>query len=290
MRRSFCIKTNNNKIIEYMLFELENSELEELYITSKTFKNYKNVILHYKGTETLDFYALIAGVITNVVIDFYEDYIIKNFLISNYFYFSDLERKEIQNYCFELLESSQKEKLLRKNIVFSSCFDYIKENKSLILDGFINFRLKEYMKDLDELVDLAVDKFVIDREYNEFTSLLKLYINTKKPEEQTIHLVYQSQESILLNEDKQIIDTSSNIFDAKYLSDISFSSNDYALNALLNLLPSNLYIHLIDEVKDEFIDTLERIFEKRVHICKDCAICNIYRLSKPKIDKIKIKE
>ena len=290
MLRSFCIKTNNNKIIEYILFEIENSDVDKLYISSKTFKNYKNVILHYKGEAPLDFYALIAGILANVITDFYENIIVKNFLLSNYFYFSDLDRKEIQKYSEELLEASQKEKMLRTNIVFSEFFDYIKENKYLILDGFIHFRLKQYLKQLDEIVDLAVDKFVLDREYNEFTSLLKLYINTKASAEQEVHLVYQSQESILLDQNKQVIDISSSIFDAKYLSDISFSSNDYALNALLNLLPENLYIHLVDGIKDEFIETLEIIFDRRAHICEDCAICNIYRLSKPKTKKIILKE
>ena len=67
-----------------MLFEAENSDLEELYITNKTFKNYKNIIFHYKGEEFLNFYALIAGILTNVITDFYEDIIVRKFLISNY--------------------------------------------------------------------------------------------------------------------------------------------------------------------------------------------------------------
>ena len=286
--RSFCIKINNQKIIDQIMFELENTDLEEIYITNRKFKNYKNVIVHYKGKDVLDFYALIAGVITKIIKKYYELLITKSLLISNYFYFTETEREDIIKICQEFLNASQKEKLLRYNLVFSECFDYIRENRYLILDGFINFRLKKYIKDLDEIVDLAVDKYVIDREYNEFTSLLKTYVATKEPEESIIHLIYQSQESILLNEDKQVINTSSSIFDAKYLSDISFSSNDYALNALLNLLPKQLYIHLIDGKEDEFIETLELIFDKRSHICTDCTICKIYRINKS--HKIIIKE
>ncbi len=69
------------------------------------------------------------------------------------------------------------------------------------------------------------------------------------------------------------------MFDAKYLSDISFSSNDYCLNTLLNLLPSKLHIHLVDNFEDEFITTLKLIFENRVYICNDCDICRVYRLT-----------
>ncbi len=49
------------------------------------------------------------------------------------------------------------------------------------------------------------------------------------------------------------------------------------LNTLLNILPKKIYIHLIDKEVDEFITTLQLIFENRVQICKDCDICRIYR-------------
>lgn len=287
MLSSFCVKTNSKSTLDYLQYEFENSDLDGLYISQNKFKNYKNIILHYKAEDVSSFYALIAGSLTNAITELYQDIIIKNIIISNYFYFSDFEKNEIFNYCIELLDESQKEKMMRKNLIFCDCFDYIENNKYMVLDGFINFRLKNYINVLDEIVDIAVDKFVLEREYNEFISLLKLYVNSKEPEESIIHLIYQNEESVLIDNEKNIIDISSSIFDAKYLSDISFSSNDYALNALLNLLPKKIFIHLIDGFEDEFINTLQLIFEKRVSICKDCAICNMYRLQKVKLHKVK---
>ena len=82
---------------------------------------------------------------------------------------------------------------------------------------------------------------------------------------------------VILNDKKQIINISDNMVKAKYLSDISFSSNDYMLNSLLTLLPRKIYIHLIDNCIDEFINTLNLIFEKRISICTNCNICNFYK-------------
>ena len=291
MLRSFCVKTNNNNILDNLIYEFNNSQLDEVFISKNSFKNYKNVIIHYKADDLPSFYAEIAGALTSIIVEHYEPSIIKNILISDYFYFSEIERKEIFDYCIELLNDSIKEKIFRENIIFSACFDYIENNKYMILDGFVNFRLKKYIKEIDEIADLAVDKYVLEKEYNEFISLLKLYINSKEPEESIVHLIYQNEGSTLLNSEKKIIDTTSNIFDAKYLSDISFSSNDYALNALLNLLPEKIYIHLIDSSEDEFIETLKLIFENRVNICTDCPICNLYKLSKRELlHKATVKE
>lgn len=92
-----------------------------------------------------------------------------------------------------------------------------------------------------------------------------------------LHLIYHHGESIILDNEKNVVSVSENIYNAKYLSDISFSSNDYALNTLLTLLPAKVEIHLIDE-EDEFINTLKLIFEDRVSICRECNICKTYQL------------
>ena len=65
---------------------------------------------------------------------------------------------------------------------------------------------------------------------------------------------------------------------AKYLSDVSFSNNDYVLNTLLNLLPSKIYLHKVSPLSNlDFINTLQLIFENRIESCSDCNICNLYK-------------
>ena len=104
-----------------------------------------------------------------------------------------------------------------------------------------------------------------------------MYVNSQKSTCDIVHLIYNNESSILLDKDKNIINVSDDVFKAKYLSDISFSSNDYALNSLLTLIPKKIYIHIIDNCIDEFIHTLSLIFESRVEICTDCDICKIYK-------------
>ena len=126
---------------------------------------------------------------------------------------------------------------------------------------------------------MAVNKFVIDREYSEFIDLFQCYISSKKCNSNLVHLVYKNNESTLLDEFKNPINLDNTILDSKYVSDISFSSNDYTLNALLTLLPQKIYIHLIDNIEDEFINTLKLVFGDRIIICNDCNICTAYRIT-----------
>lgn len=276
--KSFCIKTNNKKIINYLLKNLETFSLENIYFINKQFKNFENVIIHYLGDTPKIFMSLLADLLTNCIITFFEQNILKQIINFNYFYFDEFEKKIILENCYKYISSGEEPSLkYRKEEIFTPVLSYIMENKSVILDGFVTFRLETYHKTLEDIVDYSVNQYVVEKEYVEFINLLKMYINSKEPQSSLIHLVYHNQESILLDEHKNIIALDDSIFDAKYLSDISFSSNDYALNALLTLLPKKIEIHLIG-YEDEFINTLKLIFGSRIFICSDCNICRTYKI------------
>ena len=272
--KSFCFKTNNTQILNYLLNRIQKIDFENLIYSQNQFKIYKNITIHYRGNNNNKFFNFLTELIGEVVIEFYEEKILKQLINYNYFYFDEYEKNKILENCMQLIEPEMyNTKLLdNKNIK-----EYVKENKAMILDGFVYFRLRAYLEYLDEVVDSGVNQFVIEKEYREFISLLRVYVESKVPEYNLLHLIYINGESILLDEKRNIVSVSENIYNAKYLSDISFSSNDFALNTLLCLLPRRIEIHLIDD-EDEFINTLMLIFEGRVTICKDCDICKTYKI------------
>lgn len=287
--KSVCIKTNNNNLIDYLLNELDYIDIDSVYISSNQFKNYKNVIVHYVGNDNSTFIHALSCILSCLVIDELEENIIKSIILKNYFYFEALERKKILEICFEIFSDDFNKHFNDKyNSLITSFSNYLAENKSIILTGFINFRIKNYLSLLENIVDEAVNTFVIEKEYLEFVSLLKLYVNSQVPSCDIVHLVYSAENSLLLDKEKNIIEVDYTMFKAKYLSDITFSSNDYALNSLLTLLPKKIYIHLLDNCVDEFIRTLSLIFENRIEICTDCSICNLYKTNKKlKLTKLK---
>ena len=276
--KSICIKTNNENLLNYLLNELDYIEIKPVVISTNKFKNYKNIIIHYSGNEIKKFIHEVSCILACLVIDELEESFIKKLILKNYFYFDFNERKHIVDICFDIFTDDFNLYFDKKyNCLINDFESYLKNNKSIILNGFLNFRIKDYMSILEEVVDEAVNNFVIEKEYLEFISLLKMYVNSQKSTCDIVHLIYNNESSILLDKDKNIINVSDDVFKAKYLSDISFSSNDYALNSLLTLIPKKIYIHLIDNCIDEFIHTLSLIFESRVEICTDCDICKIYK-------------
>ena len=280
---SLCIKTNNNSTIDYLMLHIGKINFENIVFVKKNFSKYTNIIVHYIGNNIPEFYNELASIITNCIIDKYEDSIIYKLLLLNYFYFDEIDMNIIKNNCKLLIENKHSDTVSvetnianRTKYLWASVLRYISYNKSIFLDGFITFRTGEYINCLDEILDFAVSQFVVNREYAEFIEMLKIYISSRTPCTEIIHLIYLNGEAILLDKQKNVISLAKNNLDKCYLSDISFSANDYALNSLLSLLPSKLIIHLISPA-DDFINTLQAIFGSSVSICTDCDICIIYK-------------
>ncbi len=283
--KSFCIKTNHNSIITHLLKSLNS--IPDIIFVHKKFKIYNNIIIHYNEKNINSFVNAISHILTDCVILFYEPQLIRSLINFNYFYFNNNEKKYIAENCYDYILNfeenmySEEENIsdfpIREDIIFSAFTNYINSNKSVILDGFINFRLSDYIKILEEIIDYEVNQYVIEKEYVEFVDLLKIYIDSNESKKDFVHLIYTNGESILLDKNKSIISVTEHSLEAKYLSDITFSSNDYTLNTLLTLLPKTIELHIIGE-SDDFVHTLELIFRNRISICKNCHICRTYRI------------
>lgn len=278
--KSVCIKINNTSIIEYLLNKFSSLDLEHFYISSNSFKIYDNVIVHYSGDNLNLFFDYVCSILTDTVIKFYEPIKLKKDLNKDFFYFLPSEKNRILELCKE--ENSDTSEFFEDKYfsIYNAFSKYIHENHSLVLSGFFTFRLYDYHQKLDYILNTCINRYLIEREYFEFINILRLYINSNPPHTSNLNLIYLKDQSLLFDENNQNIDIkSSNSLHAKFLSDITFSDNDYVLNYLLNTLPSHLTLHIPFEgsLEDDFINTLKLIFENRVSICNNCNLCCIYK-------------
>ncbi len=197
--KSICIKSNNKYIIDYLLKDFSNIELDSIYLSNNSFKIYDNVIIHYSGNNMNTFYNILCDILTRCILFFFERKITKNILSYNYFYFNDLELKQILDSTIDLINLDVGIYEEKYNEIYKALYNYLLEHHSIVLNGFVNFRLKKYREILDYNVDLCVNNFLIEKEYYEFINILHLYVNSKESMIDTLHLVYLNKESILLD-------------------------------------------------------------------------------------------
>ena len=157
---SFAIKTNNSKIIDYLQTKFENIELEDIKFSNKKFKIYKNIIIHYRGNERKKFLYKLSCVLADAIEEFYEKDILKKYINYNYFYFEEFEREIILRICFKIIEIQKEEFEYKIEILKELIFDYLMESRNIVLDGIVNFRIKEYKEILEYIAEIAVANYI----------------------------------------------------------------------------------------------------------------------------------
>lgn len=158
--KSFCIKTNSNKKKKFLLQQFEEIQLNEFYISSYEFKIFNNIIVHYKGNDVVCFQKKISEKIANTIEKFYDEDLLFRIIRKNYFYLNEQEQDVINRISSKILVASKDNENFGEQILRELIYEYIDENKKMILDGFVNFRIKEYLETLDYIAELAVTTYL----------------------------------------------------------------------------------------------------------------------------------
>ena len=159
--KSICLKTNNEEIISYIIKKMEN-DFDEIVISENKFKIYKNVIVHYIGKNERYFLIKFSEMLANMITLFYEEKILDKIIDENYCYFEDFEKQIILKICMKIIELQEASFKYKEEILKGLVYEYFLDgNKYMILDGFMNFRVKPYLEVLDYVVDTSVTNFVL---------------------------------------------------------------------------------------------------------------------------------
>lgn len=160
--KSYAIKLLDKDRAEYFINKFTNSPIN-IYVSDYKFKIYENVIIHFpeKDLKAInEFYNSFYKIIKEYIEEFYESKIVRRIINKNYCYLNYLEREYICEITKKVLELPDSKigninRILKQNII-----DYIKNNKSIYIDGFIEFRLQEYKDILERLVEVSVYSFL----------------------------------------------------------------------------------------------------------------------------------
>jgi putative sporulation protein YtxC len=224
----------------------------------------------------------VSNALADYIIRSYEEKITKRIVNTNYFYFSQMERKDILKCAFQVIRNEDKSflntllQIRRRNIIVKKLMDYFDGSNSIILDGFVNFRLKEYIKDLEDIVEKAVDNFIMEKEYKEFIKLLKYFVDIQEPKFHNVHItVDKNKYYTLLDEKRQEI---TNECIKEYMNEIpkeEINYDDLLVSSLITLAPRKVTIHNIYNFKNkELLETIKSVFYGNVIICKGCPLCD----------------
>lgn len=158
--KSICIKSVSEEKMEFLINQFELLPIN-ICMSNYRFKTYDNLIIHYLDSDYIDeFYEIVAIIIKKCIEKFYEKDFIRKNVERNYFYLSSIERNYIYEITKKVLELPD-EKIGYKNDILKNLIkQYLLENKKIVLEGFVNFRIKEYKELLEKIVEVSVFSYL----------------------------------------------------------------------------------------------------------------------------------
>lgn len=229
-------------------------------------------------------YAQAGDAIAGYVLDQLESGILRDLIVREFHYHDPNDVALIEGYCKqflfyegESLISSDEIKNRRSAKIGTGVADYLREHTLLVLDGFLRFRLQEYVDEMREVVEYAVDEFVMDKQYQEFISLLKYFVYIQEAKIPAAHLVHKGgHEFLILNDQWEPIDTSA--LDGSFTLEVldkDINLEDMIVSTLITVSPQTIYIHT-REPDLPVINTITQIFEDRSTVCSYCRRCHLF--------------
>lgn len=224
----------------------------------------------------------VAKVLAELIILREEKKLVTKIIDQHYYYFNWEERQRIYENTLRLLNCNTGAIedfgfTARRNKILGKITDYLNTHHELILEGFINFRLKEYRDKLNKTVDKAVDEYMQELEYKEFIKVLRYFVDAQEPRIEEVHVVVVDSSTY------KILDSKGKAISNQYLetyvlqTEEEINYEDLLITALITIAPYNIMLHVPTTAvaTQNVIGTIQHIFEERVILCSGCELCKL---------------
>jgi putative sporulation protein YtxC len=260
-------------------FEFISSEDGMVTIIGKQFPE------HLSKSDIIDTYRhFFSTALAEYIVEDLEKSCIEQLIKQDFGYAEKKQMDAIYGYCYRLLfideelENRDELKVVeRKCKVFRKAYEYLEEGKEFNLEGFLNFRLKEYKAELEEVIEYAVDEYILDKEYQEFIQLLKYFIKKQGSKMPFLHVYHlQDQQFLLFDKEGDLVTDEEVEKHLQRWSNHAVSKEDLIVSTLITINPNRFILHT-NEPHITVIQTLRKIFSEQISICTGCKHCKRWK-------------
>lgn len=241
-------------------------------------KNYHNLSnqLHRKIKSS------IANGLSDIIIDEYEKFLVIRLIDGNYGFLASKDREILKKKALRILDNGKNSvystnmqsyrRSQRKSRVWAKLAEYLEREDQIVLEGFITFRLKEYLEDLFDFVDHTVREHLINREYKEFLKLLRYFMSRQRSSMPVVNILRGVEDDYqMLDSRLSPIKGDVGVFLKKSPDFLGLDVDDLIISAVVTLAPQKIVWHG-DVEESSCYDLLNDLFEQGVEICKGCEL------------------
>jgi putative sporulation protein YtxC len=194
-------------------------------------------------------------------------------LISNMFYFNDVEeQQQILQIAQSIIDGERSDipnigpMMPRETFIEEALKEFLQQSVSFSFESFVKFRLRKYHDRLLQYVELAIEEYKLEQEYQNFIQSLRDFVRDREPKLTNIHLLHDQQFIFM---DDQLCEITREeivkLIDRKLIQSHPMYIDSTVLAPLVSISPSAIYIYT-NNADEGMIQTIQNIFQERVRI------------------------
>lgn len=224
----------------------------------------------------------LSEIIADYILFTFKDRIIKKFVNKKYPFIQVEDREVLQKrtesflYYYDENESFSKlMSLKRKNKIVMSIIDHFESSNLIIIEGFVNFCMQDYIDEIIFAMELAYEELKNEKEYNEFIKLLRYFVESQAPKVYEVNLLINDSGKFSLwdGDGVRIEKDYMNLYLNDFFSD-EITLDDALVSILITIAPRRIVLHNSKLLSvNESVETIKRIFNERINFCNGCEEC-----------------
>ncbi len=214
-------------------------------------------------------HTMLCTILADIIVENLQIRHMVRLLKQDYFFLSEKEQCDILVRALKKLwygTSGQKNEVAMCKIdVKQRLNDMLAQNEadSVMLEGFMRFRMKDYLETWEKELALCVEEYIRKREYVEFVEILRLFVKIRIPRVRQVHICVDGNGQYMLLDDRLCL------LKSQYSGE-SMDRDDALLSALVNMAPLSIVVHNKDRFFDaRIIETIKDVFGQRVEFSED---------------------
>ncbi|MGX1192639.1 putative sporulation protein YtxC [Metabacillus sp. SLBN-84] len=256
-------------------------EAERFYTMLVLKQNQRNVELciidgNGVGVSASDFDAaartLFIPALASYILKYNESRLMLSIIRDRFYFHEPEEQQQIIHIAEAIIEGERteipgaKQLPMRETPIYEALNDFIKPDLAFALSSFIKFRLHSYVERLYKYIEIAIEEYKLEQEYQTFIHSLREYAMNRETKAEVIHIVHEHELTVYNEHFSEISkeDLAGHI-DRTFVHQHPMYIDASLLAPLVSIAPGKIHLYT-DSPDYGMVQTIQNIFLERVSI------------------------
>ena len=233
----------------------------------------KTITVFFHESNVAHMRALFIPIFTSCIIRAFEARWLLSIISRTFFYENEEEQQQILQLAYSFIDGERhdyrpgkKTNMPREQLIAQSLHECLHEGL-FSFESLMTFRLKPYYDRLMHYVELAIEEYKLEQEYQSFVHMLREIVASRPPQMNALHVLYEHGSFQFFDERfvylspqqlKQWIDRRLMVSQPMYI-------DTSVLAPLVSIAPEKIWIYT-DVTDVGMIQTIQNVFQERIEL------------------------